>query len=95
MTDPYVNYPKNPEAPATGLVLITPTDGADLGQVVKALRIWNGEAADETIRVSLVSDPATYFDLTVPAGLTIENIRVARVQATGTTATLIIHGYTG
>lgn len=73
------------EAPITKLVAITPNDGADLAAATRA--VWVGGAGN--LRV-IAADDATDVTLSgVPAG-TLLPIRVKKVFATSTTATLIV-----
>lgn len=71
--------------PAEHGVAVTPNDGADLSFNSRAL--WVGGAG--AISVRMVGDSADVLLSGIPAG-TLLPIRVSRVRATGTTATLIV-----
>lgn len=73
------------DTPAVRAFSITPNDGADLPEVVRALYV--GGAGD--ISVILVGDSSAVVLVAVPVGSLLP-IRVKRVRATGTTATSII-----
>lgn len=93
MFDPYARDTPGVSDPANDLFLITPSDTGDLDRGVKALRIWN--PTDEPALVSAVTIGGTAVTLTVPPeSLWVEALRVAAVRVTGTSAGLIIHGYT-
>lgn len=71
-------------APAEDAFAVTPNDGADLASVTRGL--WIGVAGD----VSVVTLKGTTVTLKgAPSGSLIP-VRVARVRATGTTATNIV-----
>ena len=77
----------------TTCFLITPNDSADLSPFAAGLRIWNPNANASTVAIETVNGDSV--TITVPASaLTIEPLYVAKVKSTGTTAGLIIHGYT-
>ena len=82
--DKFENLTTGLESPATHAFDIVPGDGVDLPHVTRALYV--GGAGD----VSLVMKDASAATLkNVPAGSVIA-VRVARVQATGTSATDIV-----
>lgn len=90
--NPYRNHGPNLINSATAMFLINPTDGVDLQQVCKALRIWNPEATPQTVRFRTVD--GSDVTVTVPANaLWTEPAVVDQVFNTGTGDTLIIHGY--
>jgi hypothetical protein len=93
--DPYSReYDRALGNPASDIFLITPNDENDLQRGVKALRIYNPTSGAATLSV-VTADGTTVSGLYIPAGaLWTEPLRVSRVRATGTTASLIIHGYT-
>jgi hypothetical protein len=92
MNDPYFSHGPTLENGATSVILITPDDNADLPKVCKALRIWNPNPTPAVIRIT-PKDGGT-VDLTVPANsLWTEPTITTKVSLTGTTAGLIIHGY--
>lgn len=65
-------------------VAVTPSDTVNLGQIARAL--WIGGAG--TVTVVMSGDGAAVLLSGIPAG-TLLPIRAQRVNATGTTATLI------
>ena len=70
--------------PATNAVLITPSDAVDLATVTRA--VYVGGAGDMKVTMQ---DSGTVLFSGIPAGTTLP-IRVSRIWATTTTATLII-----
>lgn len=74
--------------PAVYAVAVTPSDSEDLANVSRALYV--GGAGN--IAVHMLGDRTTVVFSAVPAG-TILPVRVRRVLATNTTATLIINIY--
>ena len=93
MHDPYGRDTPGVSDPANNLITITPDDAEDLSVGVKALRIFNPNTDAATI--ALVTMLGKTVTLTVPASCVwIEPVRALRVLETGTTAELVIHGYT-
>lgn len=93
MFDPYARDVPSVNDPANDLFLIDPSDSAELTRGVKALRIFNPSASAATIAVITVGGSS--LSLTVPAeSLWVEPLRVRAINASGTTAGLVIHGYT-
>lgn len=79
-------------SPYTRAVAITPNDTTDLGEVTRALNVHKGTGGSTTsVKVLLWgdTDPVT---LTFQVGFVIP-LRVRRVYATGTDATLIVALY--
>jgi hypothetical protein len=74
------------------MFLITPLDNADLPAVCKSIRIWNPETTPQTVRFTTVDGDV--ITVTVPANsVWTEPAVITQVQAAGTGANLIIHGY--
>lgn len=93
MDNPYLRHAANLENSASKIIEITPDDVLPLDQVCKALRIFNPNAAAATIVI--VTTGGSEVTLTIPAScLWTEPAIVTHVKATGTTAELILHGYT-
>lgn len=90
--NPYLNHGPNLVNSATSVFAIAPSDDADLPKVIKALRVWNPDAAAATIHYRTVDgDEVT---VSVPAStLWTEPAVMDKVFATGTSATLVLHGY--
>jgi hypothetical protein len=86
MTDAYDTAWAGPEAPIQSAAAVTPNDGADLAVTSRALHI--GGAGD--LKVTLKSGVVVTF---TAMGAGWHPIRVARVWATGTTATGIVAGW--
>lgn len=84
MADAYSTYPDLSSSPARRLRTVTPSDGADLADLPKALFV--GGAGTITL---IAADDSTSVQLTVAAGALLP-IRAKRVLATGTSATLIV-----
>ena len=82
--DPYSNYADAPDFGGTLAVAIVPADGADLATAVR--RIWVGTTGDLAV-VTVGGSTATFKN--VPVGL-FAAVRVARVLATGTTASNLV-----
>lgn len=80
MSDPFANRSRSPADPAVTLFAITPNDSADLAQPTTALNV----DTPGTVRVTTVD--GTEGTLTIHPGHAFP-VRVARVWATGTTAT--------
>ena len=72
------------ESPGEGLLTVTPDDGADLGQVSRALYI--GGAGNVAVQMK---DGSTGIFANVPGGMMLP-VRAVRVLATGTSATNIV-----
>lgn len=93
MRNPYENHGPNLANSATKMFVIIPLDDTDLERVCKSIRIWNPDAANAaTIRFSTLDGD----DITVnvpPMSVWTEPCVITRVHATGTSAGLIIHGY--
>lgn len=86
MPDQFSFQADSPDAPARKLLAVTPNDSTDLTDIPKAL--WVSGAG--TVNVVGVGDVAnTGTALGSLAVGTIIPVRVRRVRATGTTATLI------
>ena len=84
-TDAYSNSVAGPSGPAKRFFAATPSNTADLAFVTTALYV--GGAGDVTVRADGSTQNVTFT--AVPAGSVLP-IRVARVMATGTTATNIV-----
>jgi len=82
--DAYANAPDSLQAPARDATPVTPSDGADLVNVTKALVI--GGAGNISV-ITAAGNTVLISGLTAGAIL---NLRVSRVRATGTTATNIV-----
>lgn len=83
-TDDYAAWQTPPPGPCRHAAAVAPNDGADLGNVTR--RLYVGGTGDLVV-VTAAGETATCR--AVPAG-TVLDIAVARVKATGTTATLIV-----
>ena len=83
--DAYSSASAGPSGPAKNIFAVAPNDGADLPFVTTGLYV--GGAGDVSV-LDITSKKAVLFKA-VPAG-SILPIRVARVRATGTTATNIV-----
>ncbi|SNR72005.1 spike base protein, RCAP_Rcc01079 family [Puniceibacterium sediminis] len=81
--DDFQSYSPGMESPVAHAVAITPSDTADLTRLTRA--IYVGGAGD--LRIDL-ADGSTVTFVGMPVGW--HPIRVARVRATGTTATDIV-----
>lgn len=92
INDPFARDTPGVADPANDCFLITPSDSADIPKGVKALRIWNPTAAVATITLTTVTGSVVTISFP-PTSLVIEPIRARRIAATGTTAALVIHGY--
>lgn len=86
MSDRYHTAGYSLEAPAAGLVAITPNDDGDIDARIRGLNV----AASGTVRVTAID--GTIGTVYVIAGIVFP-IRVRRVWATGTSATGIIGLY--
>jgi len=82
--DPFTTYGVRPESPAINAAAVTPNDAADLTTASRA--IYVGGAGNLTV---VMLGGATITFTGVAAG-TIYPLRVARVRATGTTATGLV-----
>jgi hypothetical protein len=95
MLNPYANNGANLENSATRVfpIAIPGDDATPLSQVIKALRIWNPDAA-AAHTVSYVTVKGDSVTVSVPANsLWVEAVVIAQVNKTGTYAGLILHGY--
>lgn len=80
MSDRFLNQAKGVTSPALGALAVTPADGTDLAEPVRAVTIGGGG------RLSFVGiDGKTYVTGVLPAGSYAMFAR--RIRATGTTAT--------
>lgn len=86
-TNPFSNFAAGPNSPALSLVAIVTSDTTDLVQTVR--QIYVGVAGDVTV---VDSQGNTVTHKNVPQGAYIGPFCVARVKATGTTATNLV-GY--
>jgi hypothetical protein len=94
MLNPYANNGANLENSATRVlpIAIPADDATPLSQVIKALRIWNPDAAAHT--VSYVTVKGDSVVVSVPANsLWVEAVVIQQINKTGTYAGLILHGY--
>lgn len=94
MLNPYENHGANLENSATRVlaIAIPGDDTTPLPQVIKALRIWNPDAAAHT--VSYVTIKGDSVVVSVPANsLWVESVVIQQINKTGTYAGLILHGY--
>lgn len=87
MADPFATHAPGLTSPIAAAAAITPDDGVDLPQATRA--VFVGGPGDLT--VTLVAGGTV--TLTGLAAGTWHPIRVARVHATGTTATDLIGGW--
>ncbi|AOZ69305.1 hypothetical protein LPB142_08240 [Rhodobacter xanthinilyticus] len=85
MTDPFHNTALSLEGPAVDLLPITPSDSADLSQVVVAVMVETAGALRFVSRAGQTRTVTLGDGAILPVG-------VRRVLATGTTATGI-HGF--
>lgn len=83
MTDKYENYPAGLTSPPVHAASVTPDDNTDLPNVSRGVVI--GGAGDLTVTM-IGGDTVTF---TLVAGVT-HPMRLARIHATGTTATNIV-----
>ena len=83
MADKFANHHTGLESPATSLSSVTPDDGTDLSAISRAIAV----ATSGMVRVTAAD--GTQGEVFVAAGVPFP-IRVARVWATGTTATGIV-----
>ena len=83
MTDRFETHALGLTSPATRAFAITPQDGSDLSQSVRALNV----AVSGQVRVTTVEGDTA--DIHIAAGLAFP-IRARRVHASGTTATGIV-----
>ncbi len=88
MANEFNSTSDGPLQSARNLAAVTPSDGADLPNVAKAL--WIGGAGN--VSVIAVDDGEAVTITGVPAGAILP-IRAKRVRATGTTATNIVNLY--
>lgn len=93
MIDPYKKDTPGMSDPAKNLILITPDDENDIPVGVKALRIFNSNGTTSTVAVITATGDAV--SLNIPAlSLWSEPLRIERLMDTGTSAGVIVHGYT-
>lgn len=78
---------RSPEAAATGIETVTPSDSAELGTISRALYVG------VTGNVAVVMMDGTSGILVAVPAATMLPIRVRQVKATGTTATSIVSLY--
>lgn len=91
--NPYVHYATGVDGPATNLALITPSDTDQLAKACKSLRVYNPTAG--AVTVAFVTTGGATVTLTFPANsLVVEPVIVLQVLLTGTSAGVILHGYT-
>jgi non-ribosomal peptide synthetase component E (peptide arylation enzyme) len=92
MADPFSRFNRNLEAPARRVFLITPNDDEDVLLVTKRVRIFNDTDATTTFAfITSGGDTVTFY--IPPLSVLWEDILITRVLFTGTSANLIIHGY--
>ncbi len=84
MVDKFANFSQGLESPATHGFVVTPNDGIDLPEVTRALYVGAAGA------VALVLASGASVSLSGVHGGTVLPLRVARVLATGTTATGLV-----
>lgn len=93
MYDPYKNDVPGVESPAANIIEITPSDSDEIVVGVKSLRLFNNSPTLATISVE--TSVGEQITLPIPGGaFYVEPLRVRKVFFTGTSASLIIHGYT-
>lgn len=93
--DPFAGTSRGIEGPASTALLLTPSDGADLGSYARALRIYvplSLGAASVRITPALAADD-TPVTLTFLAGVFIEPLAIRKLWSTGTTPAVVVHGY--
>jgi hypothetical protein len=83
----FSSYQVTPQSPALGLVAITPSDSADLSTAVRS--IYVGVGGDVCV-IDTAGNTVTHVG--APQGGYLGPFAVARVKATGTTASSLI-GY--
>ena len=84
MTDSFKNFARSLTSPPENAAAIVPSDGADLAELTRALYVGGG--GDVALRMA-GGEFVTLANL--PAG-TLIPLRVARVLASGTTATALV-----
>jgi len=84
MTDSFKNFARSLTSPPENAAAIVPSDGADLAELTRALYVGGG--GDVALRMA-GGELVTLANL--PAG-TLIPLRVARVLASGTTATALV-----
>lgn len=87
MADDYATHPSRLESPAAHAFAIATSDAVDLAQTTRA--VYVGGAGDVKIK-TLSGETVTFSGAS--AGMILP-VRVARVFATGTTATLLVGLY--
>ena len=94
MQDVYLGEKRtNMEAAASSLFLIAPHDTNEITKGVKSIRIANKSDAWDVVTLRCIGDESDRAVDVPPKSLVIEPLRVRYVRATGTGATLVIHGY--
>lgn len=83
ISDPFKDYAPSLDAPIFRIAEVTPDDGSDLVLATRAINV----ATTGTVRVTTVQGDTAIIH--VAAGIPFA-IRVARIWATGTTATGIV-----
>lgn len=92
--NPYVHHGANLENSATRVlaIAIPGDDATPLDQVIKALRIYNPDAAAHTVTyVTIGGDTVTVS--VPPSSVWVESVVIQQINKTGTYAGLILHGY--
>ncbi len=84
MPDPFSSHSAGLESPATHGFAVSPSDSADLADVIRALYV----GGSGNVAVTLLS--GADVRLTGVAGGTLLPLRVRAVRATGTTATSLV-----
>jgi hypothetical protein len=84
MPDPFSSHSPGLESPAAHGFAVTPSDGADLADVTRALYV----GGSGNLALTLLSGATLTF--TGVAGGTLLPLRARAVKATGTTATSIV-----
>lgn len=87
MANPFADFQASPQSPAVSLVAITPNDSTDLATAVRS--IYVGVGGDVCV-IDTAGNTVTH--VAAPQGGYLGPFHVARVKATGTTATNLI-GY--
>lgn len=83
MADTFSSHTEGLNSPPSNLIAVTPSDSTDLPHVSRGLNV----AQSGTVRVTTLG--GTTADITIVAGIVMP-LRVARVWASGTTATGIV-----
>ena len=96
--DPTRQSVRDADDPGILAALVTPSDAANLPAYAKSLRVYVPATISEaTVRVTPLNaaDDADTLTLKFSSGLVYEPLAVRKVWATGTTAGIEIHAYTG